>query len=98
MKGGTTKGEIIKRGGFCRNNSHKNNCLNSFCFFSVICGTQKFLFMVVFMNSILNLILKWFLRKNVFHQIYIISAILFLSNGKKLVNKKFIYHKMTYVL
>ena len=70
----------------------------NFCIFSVILRTQKFLFMVVFMISIFNLILKWFLRKIFFQKIYIIGVILFFSNGKKFVNKKFIYHEITYIL
>ena len=61
MKEGTTKGEILKRGRFCKNNSLENNSCSSFqktsfCFFSVILRIQMFVLMVVFMNSILNLI------------------------------------------
>ena len=66
---GNTKGEILKRGGFEKTTVIKiihvlHFQKTSSCFFSITLKIQ----MVVFMNSILNLIWQWFHREENFSQ------------------------------
>ena len=99
MKGGTTKGEILKRGGFCKNNSHKNNNCSSF-------SKNQFLFLFSYFQNTVGCIyefntqsyLTMVPQEKKIHKIYIIGAIPFPSNVRNFMKKKFIYHEMTYIV
>ena len=93
IKGGTTKWEILKRGGFCKNNSYKNNNCSSFFKKIVAVSFQLFLeyrcfylwlywwiqYSILFDNG--------FLGKNIFTWFTLLVPFFFQAMGRNLWTK-----------